>query len=80
VWVRIPPPVPIQHCRLSIANFRSMGFAHIPYLRELIGNRQSEIGNAFARVMQSGRHRELKPSVLEVRILSRVPIQISLRV
>ena len=51
-----------------------MGFGTNPYLRELIGNGQSEIGNAFARVMQSGRHRKLKPSVLEVRILSRVPI------
>ena len=67
---------------LSIANWRfpiDLFFRNSGKTNQT-GNRQLEIGNALARVMQSGRHRKLKPSVLEVRILSRVPIQINLRV
>ena len=67
------------HSTLSIANCRFPIdlFSGTPGKGNQIGNRQSKIGNAFARVMQFGRHRKLKPSVLEVRILSRVPNQIN---
>ena len=64
--------LPIANCRFPIGLFSETSGTG-----NQIGNRQSKIGNAFARVMQSGRHRKLKPSVLEVRILSRVPIQIN---